>query len=155
MFDPADDRVVAELDAEDTAADLLANHDLGAHSWTLVDLDADGGDEILRIRNHLNVGVTSSELWVLRMDGNRLIRAGTLALSYDNAGAKAIRAPKIVRCKATHQLVDGPSGQRAILITADPTEAGRLAEHEARRMCPLEGPHRYGLIGGELRELVP
>lgn len=130
-------------------------HETGAgNTWEVVDLDADGKDEMLLFQEWDRRGVRSTSVAVYRLDGGRIVAAGSLPLAFDNEqeGASAARR---VRCAAQHGISDGPDGSRHIMVEGRVEIAGRRAAGTVAESCPKPGSHRYGLVGGALAEVKP
>jgi hypothetical protein len=130
--------------------------DIGAgDGWEAADLDGDGIDELLQLEERFDVGVHSTVLAVFRIDGAAIREVGRLHLAFDNHGAKAITAPRIVSCTGQHALADGGNGAHHILVEGAIGKSGRQAGGTVSMSCPLPGSHRYRLIGGKLEEVTP
>ena len=146
--------VIAMLDPDGVrTADRF---DVGAgNGWEAADLDGDGIDELLQVREAFHVAVRSSDLTIYRIDGAVLRQVGRLPLAFDNHGAKAITAPRIVACSGQHALADGGNRSHDILIEGAIAKSGRQASGTVRASCPLPGSHRYRLVDGKLEEVTP
>jgi hypothetical protein len=130
--------------------------DIGAgDGWEAVDLDGDGVDELLQLEERFDVGVHSTVLAVFRIEAATIREVGRLHLAFDNHGAKAISAPRIVSCSGQHALADGGDGGRHILVEGAIGRSGRQASGTVNMSCPLPGSHRYRLAGGKLEEVTP
>lgn len=140
----------------DGSAPAFDRFDTGAgDGWEAADLDADGTDELLQVEEWFQTAVRSTTLAVFRIDGAALREVGRLRLAFDNHGAKAISAPRIVTCSSQHALSDGGDGTRHILVQGTVAVTGRQAASTAASNCPLPGTHRYRLIDGKLDEVKP
>jgi hypothetical protein len=130
--------------------------DVGAgDGWEAADLDGDGVDELLQLEERFDVGVHSTVLAVFRIEAAAIREVGRLHIAFDNRGAKAITAPRIVSCSGQHALADGGNGARHIVVEGAIARSGRQASGTANSSCPLRGPHRYRLVDGKLEEVTP
>jgi hypothetical protein len=150
-----DSGIIAALEANSALPDSY-RHDTGAgNGWEVVDLDADGVDEMLLFQDWNHTGVLSTTLEVYRIDGQAIREVGSLRLAFDNKNQKAITAARLVKCQAQHAISDGPDRTRHIMVEGTITTSGRRAGKTIEGYCPLPGSHRYGLVGGALVEVKP
>jgi len=146
--------VIAVLDPDGVRT--VDRFDVGAgNGWEASDLDGDGVDELLQVQEAFHVAVHSSDLTIYRVDGAALREVGRLPLAFDNHGAKAISAPRVVACSGQHALADGGNRTHDIVIEGAIARSGRQAGGTVSRSCPLPGSHRYRLVDGKLVEVTP
>ncbi len=147
-------RIIAALDPG--AARAIDRFDPGAgDGWEAADLDGDGVDEVLQLEERFDVGVRSTALAVYRIDGAAIREVARLPIAFDNHGAKAITAPRIVSCRGQHALADGGDGAHHILVEGSIAKSGRQASATVNMSCPPSGSHRYRMVAGKLEEVTP
>ncbi len=116
--------------------------------WTAVDLDGDGEDELLVTDGWNTHGYETVALLAYDVVDRALVASpGSLPLVDDNSAAIYDDGDVPETCTAEHRIVDGPGGEKHVVITADPAATRSGPE------CPAPGVHTYRWDGKALVEI--
>jgi hypothetical protein len=122
----------------------------GGASYTAVDFDGDGRDELLVFSGYMHGGYEQSWIHARSITGEGKLAATTapnLPLTSDNTAAAPDPADTY-SCLASHQVIDRPGGGHLVEIVAEPA-TGAVSGQE----CPAPGRHLYGWDGDKLVEV--
>jgi hypothetical protein len=118
---------------------------------TVVDLDGDGVDEVLRSATVGANGFAQETLHVLAVRGDKLVEIWKLAVRSENTGAVTIGMAKPkdhYECQSTTKVIAGPPPKKRIEIVGDKRKGKPPAVE-----CPAVGRHVYAFDGKAVTEV--